>query len=924
VTRETNTQVERLRQLTAALAQATSAAEVASITVEAGLGAAGSESGGVWLPEGDELVAVRASWVDDVQEARLRRLPVDAQLPAAEVFRTGEPVWVDSADASLARYPVLGQTSGGYFALPLRGTTGVLAVLAGTVGPDGVQGDNGRTFLAAIADLCAQALERTQAFERESRARRTLEFLAEASAVMIGALDPDAVVERLVRLAVPGLASWCAVYVPDATGFRRAAVENTLLDLTADLAPSSHLPWEGDTPITRVFLTGSPEEIHPDEALVRSFYPEPRATQVLAAGLTKGLVVPIQFRGRSVGVLALALADQRDTDEFRYAATGLAARAAVALENAERHRLESVLVRQLAHLAEVIAQISAAETVDEVGKVVTSTAYDVLGADIASLSVLDAPGVLRLVALASTSAAADPRWDRFGVQDANAVSEAVRTGAIVAASSAAEIHRRWPGLIAADVGARSLVSLPLVGVERCFGALGLSFPADREFTAVDLKYLRGLADSCAQAIERITARSAAAEAAARLAFLAEASSALAASLDYEDTLRTVANLAVPRLADWCAIDLLDDGRLRRVAVSHPDPAKVELAHELYRRYPPDMASPYGAPAVARTGVPELIEHVDDSLLDQLGLGDDLRQLVRDLELRSALTVALEAGKRVLGVLTFVSAESGRRYGPEDIAFAQDLARRAAIAIDNSELHTETLQVALQLQRAVQPDTFPVMPGWKVAVHYRPAGRTDVGGDFFDAVPLEDGRMAVLVGDVMGRGITAAASMAQVRSAVRAYLADDPNPGAVMARLDTMFARLDLPPLVTLLYVVIDPARQELEAVSAGHLPPVVVHADRMVEALELPRWPPLGVGTFLRDISVVSFASGETLLAFTDGLVERRGEDIDDGLRRLRDHASQLAHGFDDIALALLADRLREAGHDDDVTVLAVRATGAA
>jgi GAF domain-containing protein len=905
--------------LTAALAGATTAADVAAMTVEAGLVAAGSESGGVWLPEGDVLVAVRATWADGDQQSRQVRVALDAELPAAEVYRTGEPVWVSTAAASLARYPALGQTSGGYFALPLRGTTGVLGVFAGTLGAGTGVSDDDRTLLTTISDLCAQALERTQAYEREQRARRTLEFLAEATEVMLVALDPDEVLNRLVRLAVPRLAAWCAVYVADPAGLRRAAVANTVLDVTVELAPSRYLPWEGDTPVRRVFENGVPEEIHVDEALVRSFYPDAKVELVLAAGITKGLVVPIRFRGRTVGVVVLALTEQRHTDEFRFAATGLAARAAIALENAERHRIESTLVRQLAHLAEVVAQISGADTVDEVGKVVTSTASDVLGADIASLSLLEGPEVLRVVALSSSTRAADPRWDRFGVNAANAVSEAVRTRTPVTATNAGEIRRRWPGLIASNVRERSLVTLPLIAMERCVGAIGLSFPVERAFTELDLKYLRALADSSAQAIERITATAAAAEGAARLAFLAEASSAISASLDYEATLRTIANLAVPRLADWCVIDLLEDGRLRRVAVSHTDPAKVELAHELYRQFPPEMVAPQGPPAVARTGVPELVEHFDEPLLDRLGAGDDLRRLVHELELRSALAVALKARGRVLGVLSLVYAESGRRYGPKDISFAEDLARRAAVAIDNSQLHTETLQVALQLQHAVQPETFPSTDDWQVAVHYRPAGRSDVGGDFFDAVPLEDGRMVVLVGDVMGRGISAAASMAQVRSAVRAYLADDPGPEAVIARLDAMFARLDLPPLVTLFYGVIDPHAQELHAVSAGHLPPVIVHADGSVETIDLAKWPPLGVGRFARGISVVPVAAGDTLLAFTDGLVERRGEDIDDGLQRLRDHAGQLAQGFDDVTLARVADRLREAGHDDDVTLLAVR-----
>ncbi|HVM65647.1 MAG TPA: SpoIIE family protein phosphatase [Acidimicrobiales bacterium] len=914
-------EVVRLQRLTAALAGATTAADVAAITVDAGLEAAGSRSGGVWLPRGGELVVVRATWLDGDQEARLTRVPLDADLPAAEVYRTAQPVWVASAAASLTRYPALGQTAGGYFALPLRGAAGVLGVFAGTMG-DGSESpdDDDRTFLIAISDLCAQALERTQAYEREQRARRTLEFLAEATEVMIAALDPEEVLHRLVRLAVPRLARWCAVYVADAAGLRRAAVENAILDLTVDLAPSTFLRYGADNPVTRVFALGAPEDVRVDQALTRTFYDDAIVERVLATGITRGLIVPIRYRGSNVGVLVLALDEEGDTDEFRFAATGLAARAAIALENAERHRTESALVRQLAHLAEVVAQISGAESVEEVGKVFTSTASDVLGADLASLSVAEGPDTLHLVALSSRGvAAADPSWDRFRTDAANAVSEAVRTRAPVTATDADEIRRRWPGMIGEDVAERSVVTLPLVAVERCIGAIGLSFPVDRDFTDLDLKYLGALADSCAQAVERISATATATEAAGRLGFLAEASAALAGSLDYEATLRTVAALAVPRLADWCAIDLLEDGTLRRVAVSHPDPAKVELAHELNRRYPPDLAAPRGAPAVARTGVPELVEHVDEELLDALDVQGEVRDLVYALRLRSGLTVALKARDRVLGVLSFVYAESGRRYGPDDVRFAEDLARRAAVAIDNSQLHTETLQVALQLQHAVQPDAFPGTPDWEVAVHYRPAGRSDVGGDFFDAVPLEDGSIVALVGDVMGRGIAAAASMAQVRSAVRAYLADDPDPAAVIARLDTMFARLDLPPLVTLLYAVIDPGAEELRLVSAGHLPPVIVRATGAVEALELPKWPPLGVGQFSREVSVVPFRPPDTLLAFTDGLVERRGEDIDDGLRRLRDHAAGLRGPLDDALLARLADRLRQAGHDDDVTVLAVR-----
>ena len=185
------------------------------------------------------------------------------------------------------------------------------------------------------------------------------------------------------------------------------------------------------------------------------------------------------------------------------------------------------------------------------------------------------------------------------------------------------------------------------------------------------------------------------------------------------------------------------------------------------------------------------------------------RIARDLHLRSALTVPLVARGKVLGVLTWVSAESERLYTADDLALAEDLARRAAIAIDNAELHSQTLAAAVQLQHAVLPEAMPVVTGWEVASYYSPSGRTEVGGDFYDAVPLGDGRLALFVGDVMGRGVAAAAAMAQMRAAVRAYAAVDPTPEVVMPKLDLMFAQYRTDQLVTLVYLVVDPARDEL-------------------------------------------------------------------------------------------------------------------
>ncbi len=176
---------------------------------------------------------------------------------------------------------------------------------------------------------------------------------------------------------------------------------------------------------------------------------------------------------------------------------------------------------------------------------------------------------------------------------------------------------------------------------------------------------------------------------AGLRFLAEASKVLGEQLDVSGTLQKVAALAVPQFADWCAVDLLgEDGSLRRVAVAHADPAKVELARELHRRYPPDPGARVGAWNVLRTRRPELLPDIPDSLLQETVKDPELLRVVRDLGLRSYLGVPLVVRDEVLGVFTFVLAESGRRYGPDDLRLAEDLAYRVAIALENARLYGE--------------------------------------------------------------------------------------------------------------------------------------------------------------------------------------------------------------------------------------------
>jgi serine phosphatase RsbU (regulator of sigma subunit) len=285
---------------------------------------------------------------------------------------------------------------------------------------------------------------------------------------------------------------------------------------------------------------------------------------------------------------------------------------------------------------------------------------------------------------------------------------------------------------------------------------------------------------------------------------------------------------------------------------------------------------------------------------------------------SMCAVPLEVTGRVLGALRF-SFDVRKLFDEDERGFVLALAALTAQTLERTELYQSERNAALNLQRALLPQHVSVPAGWDVASFYRPAGDQEVGGDFYDVVPLQDGRFAAVVGDVMGRGLEAAAAMAQVRSTVRAYAVEDPDAATVFRRVDAFFAALDVPQLVTALYLLADPTTGTVEVVNAGHLPPLLVErTGSRVVPTEVG--PPFGVGRPQRRSVTVSLDRGAALVAITDGLVERRGEDIDAGVARVL-AASSAGRPAD--AEALLSDivsaALAHRTHDDDVTVLVLR-----
>lgn len=403
------------------------------------------------------------------------------------------------------------------------------------------------------------------------------------------------------------------------------------------------------------------------------------------------------------------------------------------------------------------------------------------------------------------------------------------------------------------------------------------------------------------------------------AFLDTASQRLAASMDPLRTLEEVAELAVPRLADWCAVQLAKgtEGDFEQVAVAHVDPDKVRWAWELQQRYPPDPDSPTGAPAVIRSGRSELYPELDRALLEAAALDEEQIRLVRELQMHSVMVVPLSARGRTLGAITFVWAESGRQYEARDLQLAEELGRRAGIALDHARLYTREHRAAETLQRALLPPNLPELPGYQLAVRYVPSDARDhAGGDWYDAFALPDGRVGIVIGDVGGRGLEAAATMGQIRNALRAYAVKGAGPGDVLADLHALIDRASGEiTFATVVYVVLDLATGACEVATAGHLPPLISG----IGYVDTPRCPPLGFGGVdVCEASAFTLAPGQTLWLYTDGLVEGRTRPIDTGLGLLAETAARV----DGDELEAIADHLLialPAARDDDIALLGLR-----
>ena len=418
----------------------------------------------------------------------------------------------------------------------------------------------------------------------------------------------------------------------------------------------------------------------------------------------------------------------------------------------------------------------------------------------------------------------------------------------------------------------------------------------------------------------------------RLSMVNAAGVRIGTTLDIARTTEELADLATEQFADLVTVDLLDAALhgpdvppeeprvLRRVArrsvTGEPDPAIApQQLHTVPDGSPPGRALATGQPSRHHTDGPF-----------------DAHEAHPMAPVHSTLVVPLRARGTTLGVAEFSRHRTPDRYDDEDLLLAQEIAARAAIAVDNACRYTHARTTALSLQRSLLPTRMPPQSAVEVACRYLPAGgQVGVGGDWYDVIPLSGARVALVVGDVVGHGIHAAATMGRLRTAVRTLADIDLPPDELLTHLDDVVVRLSAEASTdpdteaasaeigaTCLYAVYDPVNGSCTLARAGHVLPVVVTRDGAVGTLDLPPGPPLGLGGLPFEATEVDLPEGSLLALYTDGLIEAWDHDVDTGLTLLRQALARPAPSLETTCDAVL-EALLPARPDDDAALLLAR-----
>jgi GAF domain-containing protein/anti-sigma regulatory factor (Ser/Thr protein kinase) len=596
-------------------------------------------------------------------------------------------------------------------------------------------------------------------------------------------------------------------------------------------------------------------------------------------GLRSLVGVPLLVEGRVIGVLHVGTLVQREFSAEEVELLQLAAdRMAVAIDHARLYEAARASAEQLRRLESITEAALSHLQLDELLEVLLVRLREMLGCD-AVVVMLSADGVLE--------------------------TRAVLGSADVSAEFAARVLSEERAIAEGE-----LLGVPLLVQGKPIGVLTIGSQERLSFSVAEADLLARAGDRIAVAIENARLYESERRAAAQLGRMESIAQVAFNHLSVDDEVleRLLVRVCDVLLTDTAAVFEMDDEEQTLVAR-----AAQGLEEEVERGVRVPVGTGFaGAVAEARA----TIRSTD------AGEFELVSPLLRE-KVASLLGVPLVVDERVLGVL-HVGTFEPREWSDEDAALLELAAERLAVAIDHSRLYAREHAVAETLQRSLLPEHLPDVPGAELASRYVPgAPDIEVGGDWYDVLPLSGGRVGLAMGDVVSRGVRAASVMGQLRNALRAYAIDGRPPAAVLERLHSVLRSAERREMATLAYLVLDPVSLTYTLASAGHPPPLVLGPDAAVTLIEEGRGPPLGaVPEVLYHETSGELEPGSTLLLYTDGLVERRDMWIDEGIEKLvAEVVSAAGSPPDELVARLLSALVPEGGGQDDVAVLALQLT---
>jgi PAS domain S-box-containing protein len=477
-------------------------------------------------------------------------------------------------------------------------------------------------------------------------------------------------------------------------------------------------------------------------------------------------------------------------------------------------------------------------------------------------------------------------------------------------------------------GLQTTFAFPIRTRDRLVGIIELFTRAQRQ---PDAPLIEAVADICAtlgEFIERLEFETQKTELIAQLErsqrhqdFLLRANRALAGARDFRDAVERLASVALPMLGDICLIDVVSPtGQLHRLAARHADPAYQGATDEL-KTHSPDIEGTHPAARAVRTGKSQWSSEMDDDFLRSTTQSEDHFALTQSLKFESYVCVPLLIYGKAIGALTVVTDGTGRKFGKEELVLAESLASQVASVIERVRRFDEQSTISHLLQASLLPDHLGQLPGVSVAARYVAGSQeAEVGGDFYDAVELPGGRLALAIGDVEGHDMTAATAMGEIRSALRAYLLVTQDPGAVISMLDAFVVHQPMQRLATTCLAILDPVHRTFTLASAGHPLPYMAHPGCSAALVAAVPGPPLGIGGGVWAVSNLGLPSEGTLAFFTDGLIDEGRADAlqqAEAMRALIDaHRTPESESLADSIVRVLGP---SSSRGDDLALLVVR-----